>query len=228
MALLTKKDVAEKCCKPTNWLSVYIKRGKLVELKKGANKGMIDTSDPTNASFLEMYSVNVEAFSAPKAVNKRKTQAEPSNDDDFDDEPVSSGDDDGEQYVTVGGRKILKKHVSDQLYKHFQAEKTEKEAELNALKIQKLKGIVIPSAFISPLFLQHNQYIVQEQKNADDEMISMLSHRYDISAADVAYVRGEWVKRRNAAVQKATDMSVKGVENIVNEFSESRGRGERS
>jgi hypothetical protein len=222
MALLTKKDVAEQCCKETNWLSVYIKRNKLVVIKKGANKGMIDTSIEPNKSFMKMYAVTagippLKGTRQPKAAIQEGEQSE--FDQIFNDAPSEP--------ATPDENGILPVHESDRRYKHFLAVKTESAAQLDQIKIEKLKGIVIPSAVVIPVFTQHNQYIVQEQKNADEEMLTDLKQRYDISGEDLAYLRGIWTKRRNAATAKATEMSIKGVENIINDFSESRTRGQR-
>lgn len=68
---------------------------------------------------------------------------------------------------------------------------------------------------------------MQEQKNADDEMLTFLGHKYEISGADLADIRSKWVSLRNAAVRKATEQSIKSIDNIVNDYAEKRGVGQR-
>jgi hypothetical protein len=116
---------------------------------------------------------------------------------------------------------------SEQLVKFWDAKKREKEVEKLQIEVSKKKGEVIPSELMKPLILQHNQHILMEQKNADEEMLTMFAHKHSIPGADVAYIREAWINRRNAAVKSATKATVSGVESVIQDYSEKRGVGER-
>lgn len=230
MAILTKQEVAEATGQTTRSLSVYIKRKKLPVINKGANKGMVDTKDRAWVEFISMYGWKgkdgntVAAKPTPQLKHQPQPQ-EPEDDTDFTDFGI---DEDVETDHDTTGGKLMELPKSDKMYKHFLAVKTQRAAELDKIKIEKLKGIVIPSAFIQPVFLQHNQYILTEQKNADEEMLTAMKQKYDITGEDLAWIRGEWTKRRNQAVNKAVDSSLKSVDTIISNFSEKRGVGERT
>lgn len=126
----------------------------------------------------------------------------------------------------MGGR-VLPPDESFALLQHRKAIKTQLENQKLTLDIEKKKGIVVPSAPIMPIFLQHNQHILTEIKNAQEEMLTAFAHKYGISGSDVAYIRGDWTKRLNVAMQKAVEASAKGVESIINDYSDKRAVGER-
>lgn len=221
MALITKQAFALKCNIPTNQLSVLLKRGQVV-----CDGDMADTNHPKNV----LYYNNREAKglltkkesskkSAPKKPKSDKLKTELTDDED-------DLDDDGLMDMPAG--KILPLDQSERRKKHFEAINAERNSELLRMRKEKLQGIVIPSAPLVPVILQHNQHILMEQKNADEEILSMLAHRYDITPADVAYMRGEWVTRRNAAATKAADATKKSIKSIINDYSEKRGVGERA
>lgn len=200
MPNLTKKEFAALCGIKTNRLSVEITRSKVV---LGAD-GKIDTNNETNTAFR----TRVQATQENKAQQMPREETWVDSDG-ADDEPA---DESGIDPLVV----------SDKKYKHYLAEKTKRASELDGIRIEKAKGILIPSAPIIPIFLRHNQFIMQEQKNADEEILSMYAHKYDITPEDMAYIRGEQVKRRNAAAERAAEMSEKNIANTINEFSEKK------
>jgi hypothetical protein len=200
--LYTKKQFAELTNKSTRELSVYISRVKVIVVND-----LIDPSNDTNKAFLMKFGGEKTLKTPPKP----QKQVDEDFGEDFpetDDSPDESG--------------INPLQISDKRYKHFLAQKTERAAELDRIRIEKVKGILVPSAPIIPIFLRHNQYIMQEQKNADEEILSSFAHKYDITSEDVAHFRGEQVKRRNAAATRAAEMSVKNIENTINGYSEKK------
>ena len=214
MAYLSKKEFAEVCILKTKDLSNYIKRGKVIV----RTDELIDTDTDVNKAFIENRRAKMDVALADPEIAS--------------DKPGASrrmgqilGGDKPEKVDDTGLMSVV---IADRHYKHHLAIKTERAAELDRLKIEKAKGIVVPSEPIIPIFLQHNQHILQEQKNADEEMLSLFAHKYGISSADTAHIRGEWVKRRNAAVQKATDATKKAIPALINDYSEKRGVGQRN
>jgi hypothetical protein len=108
-----------------------------------------------------------------------------------------------------------------------QVEKLEQEVRLLKIKEEKLKGVVVPSELIKPVFLQHNQSIITEVHNNSTEFCRIFSKKHTLNVNDVAEMNGELIKWFNTAINKATSLSIKSIENIVNDYSEKKGVGER-
>jgi hypothetical protein len=217
MALLSKKEFADQCGIPTNNLSVQISRGKVVL----TDAGMIDTANDKNRAFWEKRlskkstdSENAEqTASALAAVQKKAVPVINFTETNTEDNSPES---------------IPAFVVSERKLKHLDTQKRAKEIEKLELEIEKKKGEVIPSELIKPVFLQHNQHILHAMKNADEEILTHISHKYSITAPDMAYMRGKSIEIRNAAMQKATDSSIKSIANIINEFAEKRSAGQKA
>lgn len=208
MALLTAEELAGQTGQTIKTLATYRGRGKVVRNKKG----LYDTANAVNAAFIANHGWKTPTKAGHKAPAPVKTTE---GDDDL-------APEDSESSYEPDSTGINTLQVSDKRYKHFLAQKTERAAELDRIRIEKLKGILVPSAPLIPIFLRHNQYILQEQKNADEEILTMYAHKYDITPEDMASFRGEQVKRRNAAAQRAAEMSERNIEQTINDFSEKK------
>lgn len=217
MALLTKSEFSEACGFASNALAVYVKRGKVNQRKDG----LFDDQDEKNKAFIEKRKGRVETVeeTVQNIEKQERKQAKQK-------KIVIKDEETGEE-TEVDDSEIPSYTTSERLLKYLDTQKREKEIEKLNLEIEKKKGEVIPSELIKPVFLQHNQFILMEMKNADDEMLSFFSHKYEMTADDTAYIRAEWIKRRNAALTNAITSSVKNVTAIVNDFSDKRGKGER-
>lgn len=209
MAIFSKKEFATACGIATNYLAVNIKRGKVIL----NDQGLIDTSNERNQAYYEKN--KVVGVELPAIVQQKQ--------------PVSNKElleDDATSLIDLS--KIPSYNTSEKVLKYLDTQKREKEVEKLTIEIQKKKGEVVPSELIKPVFLQHNQYILMEMKNADEEMLTMIEHKYDISSEDVAFIRSEWTKRRNTCITNAINASIKGISSIVNEFTEKKGVGQRN
>lgn len=230
MAYLTKKEFAEQTVGTTRQLAVYIKRGKVVVRKDD----LIDTNNATNKAFIAKYGIGpVGKGGIPKY-----------------DEPVVeiTDDPDNTHTVTLGdliekvkresaaedaeimeeeGERLLPVQLSQKKYQHYLADKTKKAAALDDLKIQKLKGEVIPVGPVETLVFQFKQYSLTQMKIALEKILGEFAHKYKVSPEDLAYYRGLGVKALNEATRQATDDFVKGFDIKLNEYTSKRARGER-
>lgn len=201
------------CALQTKDLSNYAKRGNVVV----RDDGQIDTLEDKNRAFLQKRHAKMDKALAdpeiindtPKAHTRMKQILSGNTEDDYDADGIMS--------VTASEKK----------YKHFLAVKTERAAELDRLKIEKAKGIMVPSELIQPVLLQHNQSITTAFKNGGEELLRMISKKRGLTGAELAYYRGEFVQIINTAIANATSASVAAVKNIISEHSERRGVGER-
>jgi hypothetical protein len=212
MALLTKQEFADRCGIETKALSVYISRKKVIV---GEND-LIDDRNDKNRVFLEKRQAKAVKLDdvPPQQIPREETWIDP-----------DLAENENDPYDISSIPPLL---VSERLLKHLDTQKRTAEISLLRIKEEKIKGTVIPSELVQPIVLQHNQHILMEQKNSDEEMLAMFAHKYSISGEDVAYIRGEWVKRRNSAIKTATEGTIKSVEAIIKDFSEKRGAGDRS
>lgn len=195
----------------SNALAVYIKRGKVVV----NGDGTIDTKEEKNIAFLEKQRSKKQGISPVKPAKNKPLPVPESDDTNQDDE--TDTDNSGVPHLAT----------SERLLKYRQTIKLAKDIEKIDLEIEKKKGEVIPSELIKPVFIQHNQHILMAMKNADDEMLSIFGHKYGLTLEDIAWIRGEWTKKRNTALTEATNASAKAVDVIVADFSVKRGVGQK-
>ena len=205
MALLTRKEFARACGMEQNSLAVYLKRGDVV-----LDNDFLDTDDPKNKMFIE------------RRVAKGKV---PSN-------PIQTEYVNGQAVITENKSKPTDDGIpdyaeSERRVKYYDALKREKEVEKLELDIQKKRGEVIPSELIPPVILQHNQSIITSIKNEFDEWLRNHAKRYDLGVNEIAEIRTQAVQWINTGMNKATAMSVRAVENIVKDYQDKRGVGER-
>ena len=231
MAFLTKKEFAERTGQKTKNLAVYASRGKVVV---GADD-LIDTDHPTNQAFIgkhgwkakQVEEKKPEKVVKPKPAAKERVFTKPKpqkaiiSDDDFeDDEEVEIGNiGDVTDELSALAKDTAE---AEARYKAARAIKTEQEAGLTKMRVEKVRGSIIPTDIVIPIFVQHNQHILSSQKAADDEILNDLAHRFGIGGDEVAKLRGEWVKRRNEAMKKATEASEKGVDAVVKNFIDTK------
>lgn len=213
MARLTKKEFGELCGIAEKNVYTYIQRGNVLM----GDDGYIDTSADKNVLFVQKRQSKksvIEVATAqpiPMYAQKSKSYDEYS-EDDGDDEDAS-----GMPSLTTSERKK----------KYLETIKIAQEIELLKLREEKIRGDVVPADLMKPLFLQHNQSIVSEFKNTADEIVRIFAKRKKLNLNEIAEIKGELVSCINVSIGKATKASVKAVDNIIAEHSESRGRGER-
>jgi len=196
MALLTKKEIAELCGLETKNLSVYIMRGKVIVGKND----LIDTNVDKNKSFIEKRKGKISDVKIQTTTVIESKVSEQS---------------EGQSYTE-----------SERQLKYLDTIKRQKEIEKLEIEIQKKKGEVVPSELIKPVFLQHNQSIITEFKNATDEIIRIFSKKRSLTVEEVAEIKGETTETINNAINKATFSTIKSVESIVSEHQDKKNVGE--
>lgn len=208
MGFHTKRQFADLINDQTKNLSQYIKRGKVIV----EENGLINDMNATNISFLltrkgKKQPIKQQIPREETYVASAPFKIGPAND-----------DEDSEMELDKNG--IPEVSVSDKIYKHWLAKKTESAAEIDRIKIDKMKGMVIPSELIKPLFQQHNQSILAEFKNMMDEQLRFIAKQYDLNIVQVSEIKGKWVEGLNSAICRAKTVTIKGIDNIINNYSE--------
>lgn len=200
MALLTKKEISDLCGLETKNLSVYITRGKVIVGKDD----LIDTTIDKNKAFIEKRKGKVSdvKIQTPTVIESK-----------INSQPQEQSE--GQSYTE-----------SERQLKYLDTIKRQKEIEKLEIEIQKKKGEVVPSELIKPVFLQHNQSIITEFKNATDEIIRIFSKKRSLTVEEVAEIKGETTETINNAINKAIISTVKAVESIVLEHQDKKNVGE--
>ncbi len=211
MALLSKREFAASTGQNTKTLATYIGRKKVIVNKKG----QIDTNNEVNKTFIAMKawrkmdkSMPADAAAAIEnespAINLPKIRSKKTDSD--------------EDYELIPD--II---TSEKRYKHALAQKTEAQHELDLLKIEKLKGDVIPSGPIEQIVYQRQKYWVDHAKIAFEKALMEISHKYELTSEDMAYYRGQNTKLINDAVLSSAMEFSNNLTNIISEFTVKKG-----
>jgi hypothetical protein len=220
MPLLTKKEFAKQCGIKTNRLSVEIDRNKVYEVD-----GLIDTDNELNAAFIERSKVltalrvkrieqaPIKAAKPPK-VKAPKVVIEDTDDDDDDIEVEEDGD-------------LLDILSAEKKYKHFLAVRTERGAELDEIKIQKLQGILVPTELVKHLLRQHTSNITKVTKETLEDVIVLWAAKYKIQDDDTKKMRKTILEKINFGIDRAIADTKKQLGQLIDAYSETRGKGER-
>lgn len=210
MALLTKKEFAELIGQPTNYLSVYITRKKIVV---GEND-LIDTNNEKNNAFIlkqggkkanrEIETPVIETVTAETVFEKPKLKVK-----------VNLTN---QETQTETETEFLNIAALDK--KKLELDVKKKEADLEAVLIKnaKAKGEVIPFELMKPLIAQNNQSLTTAFKNAADEILAAMAKKKNFSNTEVGELNGVLVQAINIAIQKATDQSIKTLDILINDY----------
>jgi hypothetical protein len=208
MALLTKKEFAHMCGMEQSSLWVYANQRKEIEI----DGDYVDTDNPTNQRFLE------------KRVAKGKSKAV-LNTMDLNTSPVYIPRTSTDKNPKL--ENIPEYAESEQLVKYWDSVKREKEVEKLQIEIDKKRGEVIPSDLMPPIVLQHNQSIITAIKNQQEEWLRKIGKRHNLTVLEVADAKSELIGWINEAMKKATRLTVSSLDNIVQDYAEKRGIGQR-
>jgi hypothetical protein len=217
MALLSKKEFAEGVCGiTTKDLAVYIGRKQVVV----TTDDLIDTTNDKNKAFAEKCLVNKEKkkgavpAAEPPKVKKVQEAVSAAVTSDSDDEE----DEEGIPSLIASERKL----------KHLDTQKREEEIQILKLKKDKLRGLVIPTELVKPLLKRNNQEILNSFKALFfDDFVRKVGKRHGLTVDEIAELKRDGIATINKAMTDAKNNSVKNVDNIIDEFSEKKGKGER-
>lgn len=200
MALLSKKEFAEKCGMNTRALSVYINARKKVIL---SGEDQIDDTNEQNAAFLRKWSD--KAGKSKPSVGKVKSTGRPSK--------------------AERDAKAKKEKESADLYsiekgkKSTDAMKAQVELELQTIKRDKLRGALIPTEMVRLLFTTHFKSVTVEFNQAVDNLLIEISRKTKMNREQLADLRTQLTEIVNGAVDRSVDASKKSIQNLINSES---------
>ena len=216
MALHTKKQFAELCGLTTGNLSVYKDRQKVVY-----SGDYIDDSIEPNLSFLKLRKEKLQTDKVPSV----KAKVEPKITQRKIEKPVADAPrvpsvqtDDKDAVVYNLTQEKIKTQI------------TKMQMEMDKLKMQnsKFMGEVIPTALIKPCILQHNQSIISQSKITIDNLKRIIIKKFNVPPEVAAEFETTCIGELNEMMRKATQVTVKAINNIVHDFAGKRSVGERT
>ena len=235
MALHTLDEFAKMCAVGTNYLSVQVSRKKVevtIVGQKGGRWGQdkrIDDSIEKNAAYL-----------AKMKRKAKKKEAEGDSEENIDEEtevtaaeiPAESRK--KEDAKAKNDRKPLSSAITpDRAYELELAEqrldieiKTER-ARNEKIKSDKAEGLVIPTELVKALMLQDNKTLTIEIKNMLEDFITLMGAKYKASKEDITDLRRQSLEKLNIAIKNKAARMKASLKNIIDEYSETRGKGER-
>jgi hypothetical protein len=202
MALLTKQELAVRISKPTNYLSVYITRKKII---LNENE-LFDDKNPTNVAFLvKMGALNsvktdhIETVEAEEVPNTAKLTKKKTND-------------------SAYNEAVMNEAALEKKKKELDIEK--KQADIEAVKLKNAitKGELIPFGLMEPLISQNNQSITTAFKNAAYELLSTIEKKHDLSKEAKAEYNGLLVTTINDAIKKAQEQSIRALNTLIENY----------
>jgi len=221
MAKFKKREFYEHCGVTKSYFYQYIKRGKI----HVGEDNLIDTDLPMNRDFMDSRVKNkktapppapvVEVVSTPAPKPRKRTKEELQ-----EAERQRKRSEKADEEATH-------KYNLDRQIKEAELEKKEQDIELNKIKIAKLSGEVIPTELVKVIFAQHFKSVTTSFHQGCDNFIMTIAKVTGMKKKDMARMRGELIEIVNEAVRDGIQDSKESVRNIVGEYKEKRGIGER-
>ena len=222
MAKFKVREFYELCGISKGNFYTYKKRGKI----HVGEDGLVDSAMPMNAEFMNKRVLNkktiptptaapVEIVSAPPPKPRKPTKAE-----------LQAMEREQKRQENADAEATHKYNLERQI-KEAELEKKEQDIELNRLKIAKLSGEVIPTDLVRVVFAQHFKSVTTAFHQGCDNFIMTIAKVTGMEKKDMARMRGELIEIVNEAVRDGVAESKESVRNIVGEYREKRGVGER-
>lgn len=229
MSLYTRKEFTALCRTTIGIINTNINRGKIVLFDK-----KIDSENPINVAFFSKYSKKAEKEQLER--NKKKDAED--NIEAIYDKVVKKAT------KTVFKKKTTKTEEAKRKKANKEAEAfmdwemrkkkadavlQERKAEKEQLQLEKMAGKLIPTELAFNIIRVHNQSIFSIFQNDIENQASIFC---DVLAGGdrklLAEVNEKLSKALMDVIQRAEDVALSGIENAIEEYSETRNRGERT
>lgn len=205
MAKLSRTEFAEECGVTPVYLTQYIKRGKVIIDADGS----VDTKKRINLDFKEARTDKSSVIIDKKPVVVKESKSKLP--------PLPQGE-------TASD---TRKYNLELQLKHLTIEKAEQEVELNRIRIAKQTGEVIPTDLVRVVVAQIFKGVTTAFHQGCDNFISVIAKQTGMNATDKAKLRGELIGIVNQSVIDGQAENKANIKNIVEEYSEKRGQGEK-
>lgn len=124
-------------------------------------------------------------------------------------------------------RATTSKHKLDIEQKQLDIEKRREEIKQLRLKNEKMEGRLIPADLVKDVFRRNGKAITTAFSQALENYLTILSAETKMSSRQVAKMRKQIITTTNEAITEGVKLSLTEIKELVDEFSEKRGKGER-
>lgn len=218
------------CGVTTRYLAVQVGRGKVVV----GDDDMIDGDNDVNRAYLvkmkakNNVSDDLPESAPPLGARGRKKAAVEGGSEPAAAEAVSDEDEKRLREILKNPKlKGMDRADIETAIKWHQLEKLKKENEIKDIEIAKKRGEVIPSGLVPPVFVQHNQSFLTCFKNVAEQIVTDFGQIKKLSPAEISTMRGRMYAAINDGMKKSEETTTMAIKNIVREYVEKRGVGER-
>lgn len=210
MAILSMKEFASSMNMPYDTVKKNCQRGNLI---KGTG-GKIDTENPKNKLFIDKLTVS-NVSSLPKEDIKTTTKGTSKTVKRIVERPTE---------LTK-----LQKELADleKRKKLADVDLVERGAELKRIQLEKAAGNLLPVDLVSKIFTINIQSIFKTLDGSLENMATIYVERFGGTAKDLADITKAMRLELSKSIDKSKELAFLELDNAVNEFSETKGRGER-
>lgn len=224
MALLKQAEFADKCLVNTAAISVNKKRGNVVVRADG----LIDDQDLVNQKFYTKAVKNAEKRATKTVIAENVEGGEEQITPDslgkaskMEEFPGKTPDKKVKKPPTAEqtalGNQLNEKFNVETELKRKQGAKADAEARMLAMKEQRLRGELLPTNLIKPLFQTHFQSLTMEFQNSLNALITDISVRLKINRNMQAEIRKKAVNEMNQSIDRAIFRTDKEIERMISQ-----------
>jgi hypothetical protein len=234
MAFYLRSQFAELCGLSKAEVSMNIKRGKII-----LSGDYVDDSIRSNAEFIEKWQIKrglkIVSAKEPEPVAVLKPTSEP-----IPEavpaplpnripkiEPPKPRPAPKSPNIQPPNEFMYAGNQLDAQIKSVELERKLEDLEIAKLKRQKMAGESMPTDLVKNTISVYSRSVSRSFNNAADNLLVEFQTMADISREQVSVMRGKLNAIVNKAINDAYENAIDMVDNIVDEYSETRGKGER-
>ena len=206
------------CGMSTGNLTNYIGRGNVFV----DENDLVESTHKVNAIFLQHHLQKMAKKHAKQQVKELENSTSSSSDNNQNQDQQSSRGKKGNY-----GPELVRKIDLENEIKEATLKKHNQEIQLLQSKNDKINGVVIPTELVKIIFRQHTKSMMSEFQNATDKILRAFSKKRDMSSQEQAEMRSTLIEAINIGMKNSVEVSKKNIQNIINEYSETRGVGEK-
>jgi|GEM_PF-1766784 len=243
MSIITRSEFAAICKTTIQIINTNISRKKISVLTN--NKTMVDTENPLNKIFKKkQLALAAEKLANERAEKKVKVYIEAKEKSDLKkiiEDAIPEEDEDlieeiyTKEETPTERKKRLEQNEEDGettswdlRKKKADAIKAEKSVEMQQIQINKLNGSLMPVDLVESILKVNIQHI---NKNFEQDLINIASIYCDVLSGGNRDKLAELIlkirQKLNSTIKRTEQTAFQEIENVVENYAESRSRGER-
>jgi len=229
MAFYTRKEFAQLAgLKNDRAINVYVQRGKILLSGKliddtiEQNKLWLDEQQYKNSDRLELKREQVIAQPTVKKTKSKSKKVQENNTTELPPPPIRNSEE-----LTPIQKRTLSKADIDIKIKKASLEKTMEEIAILKVKKMKMHGELIPTDIVKSLIRELTEGVKIAYLDAMENYTVVISKQKKLTEVEKSNIKKEFTTIINKAVERQSYVANKGLKSIVEEYSQTKGVGER-